>query len=119
MKIAVTSQGDNLTSLIDPRFGRAAYIIFIDTDTMRFESINNLKNKNAFKGAGIRTAKIVIKNGAKALITGFCGPNAFRLLEERGVQVADRLNGSVLDVIENFKTGQLVFSNCPNREKYW
>jgi predicted Fe-Mo cluster-binding NifX family protein len=49
MKIAVTSQGENLTSLIDPRFGRAAYIIIVDTATMRFESNNNLKNKNAFK----------------------------------------------------------------------
>ena len=69
--------------------------------------------------AGIRTAKIVSKNGCKALITGSCGPNAFRILEEGGVKVADRLNGRVLDVIKNFKTGQLVFSNFPNREKYW
>ncbi len=119
MKIAVTSQGDDLTSLIDLRFGRAAYIIIIDTDTMRFKTINNLKNKNAFKDAGIRAANKVCKDGAEVLITGFCGPSAYRILRESGIMVADRLNGRVLDVVENFKTGQLVFSNSANTEGYW
>jgi predicted Fe-Mo cluster-binding NifX family protein len=119
MKIAVTSQEKKLTSLIDPRFGRAAYILFVDTDTMKFEFIDNIKNKNAFKDAGIRTANIVCKNDAKVLITYFCGPNAYRTLEEAGIMVADRLNGRVLDGIENFRTGRLVFSNCANAERYW
>ncbi len=119
MKIAVTSQGDNLSALIDPRFGRAAYIIFVDTDTMQYEAIDNLKNKNAFKDAGVRTAKMVCKKGVKTLITGFCGPNAFTILEAGGVQVAGRLNGRVLDVINNFKTGRLVFSDHANTEQYW
>ncbi len=119
MKIAVTSQGDNLKSLIDPRFGRATYIIFVDTDTMRYEFIDNLSNKNAFKDAGVRTARMVCEKGVKVIITGFCGPNAFGILEAGGVQVADRLNGRVLDVIENFKTGRLVFSDRANAEQYW
>jgi len=64
MKIAVTSQGDNLTCLIDSRFGRAAYIILVDMETLKFETIDNLRNKNAFKNAGIRVANMVCKKRA-------------------------------------------------------
>jgi predicted Fe-Mo cluster-binding NifX family protein len=50
MKIAVTSQGDTLDSQLDPRFGRAAYIIIVDTQTLEFEALDNSTNKNSFKG---------------------------------------------------------------------
>ncbi|MDH3567576.1 MAG: dinitrogenase iron-molybdenum cofactor biosynthesis protein, partial [Desulfobacteraceae bacterium] len=33
MKIAVTSRGKDLDSPVDPRFGRAAYILVVDTKT--------------------------------------------------------------------------------------
>ena len=33
MKIAVTAQGGELTSELDPRFGRAAWFVIVDTDT--------------------------------------------------------------------------------------
>ncbi len=119
MKIAVTSQNKHLTSLIDSRFGRSAFILFVDTDTMSFESIDNSKNKNSFKNAGINTANAVLEYGAKILITGFCGPNAFNILKTSGIKVADRVNGRVIDVVENYKSGQLVFSNHANTEAYW
>ena len=32
MKIAVTAKGTGIDSQVDPRFGRAAYILVIDTD---------------------------------------------------------------------------------------
>ncbi len=102
MKIAVTSQGDNLNSLIDMRFGRAPFIIFVDTETLDFEAFNNSENKNAFKGAGTRLADMVSKRGAKVLLTGFCGPNAFSILKAAGVKVAASFNGSVLNVVENY-----------------
>ncbi|MCP3873113.1 MAG: dinitrogenase iron-molybdenum cofactor biosynthesis protein [Desulfobacteraceae bacterium] len=119
MKIAVTSQGDNLTCLIDSRFGRAAFIILVDMETFKFEAIDNLRNKNAFKNAGIRAANMVCKKGAEVVITGFCGPNAFSILKVAGIKVADRINGRVLDVVQNLKNGQLVFSNRANIEKHW
>ena len=33
MKIAVTSTGTELDSPVDPRFGRAAFILIVDSDT--------------------------------------------------------------------------------------
>ena len=39
------------------------------------------------QGAGIQAAQTVIGRGAEALITGFCGPKAFRVLTAAKVQV--------------------------------
>ncbi len=40
MKIAVTSQGTGIDSKIDPRFGRAAYILIIDMSDEKVEVID-------------------------------------------------------------------------------
>ena len=37
MKIAVTSKGVDLDSEVDPRFGRAAYVLVVDSETLSFE----------------------------------------------------------------------------------
>ncbi len=58
MKIAVTSRGTDLDAQVDPRFGRAAYIIIVDSDTMEFKALDNKENVNALKGAGIQAATI-------------------------------------------------------------
>ena len=59
MKIAVTSKGVDLDSEVDPRFGRAAYILVVDSETLSFDALDNKENVNAFKGAGIQAAKMV------------------------------------------------------------
>ena len=56
MKIAITAKGTTLTDEIDPRFGRAPYILIVDTETMEYEALDNSVNVNAFKGAGIQAA---------------------------------------------------------------
>ena len=76
MKLAITSKGDNLESEVDPRFGRASYIIIVDSETLEFTAIDNSINKNAFKGAGIKAATLISENTADVLLTGYCGPNA-------------------------------------------
>ncbi len=46
MKIAITSKGKDLESEIDPRFGRAAYILVVDTDSLEFEVLNKQNGTN-------------------------------------------------------------------------
>ena len=58
MKVAVTSSGKSLDSAVDPRFGRAAYFLIVDTDSLDFEVVDNADNINAFKGAGIQAAAL-------------------------------------------------------------
>jgi predicted Fe-Mo cluster-binding NifX family protein len=119
MKIAVTSQGDTLDSQVDPRFGRAAYILIVDTETLEFEAFDNNENKNAFKGAGIQAAAMVSDKGAKVLLTGFCGPNAYKTLETAGVKVANDQSGRVIDVVQKFKQGNVMFADGANKDGHW
>ena len=71
MKIAVTSKGTDLDSEVDPRFGRAAYIIIVDSETLEFEVVDNKENVNALKGAGIQAARMASDKKADVLLTGF------------------------------------------------
>ena len=41
MKIAISSMGRDLDAVIDPRFGRCACFVIVDTDDMSFEAFDN------------------------------------------------------------------------------
>ena len=71
MKIAVTSKGPDLDDPVDPRFGRAAYILVVDSETFDFDVLDNKENVNALKGAGIQAAGMISDKGVEVLITGF------------------------------------------------
>ena len=94
MKVAVTSQNDSLESEIDPRFGRCSYFLIIDTDTMVFDSISN-ESAMSSGGAGIQAAQTIAKTGAKAVVTGNMGPNAFQTLSAAGIKVFTGANGTI------------------------
>lgn len=105
MKIAVTATKPDLEGDIDPRFGRSKYFLIVDTDTLQFEAVEN-PNTSAGSGAGIRSAELVGKKGVEAVITGSCGPNAFRTLNAAGLKVVTGGSGSIKDAVENFKAGR-------------
>jgi predicted Fe-Mo cluster-binding NifX family protein len=119
MKIAITSQGQDLSAAVDPRFGRAAYIIVVDIDTLEFEVIDNSTNRNAFKGAGIQAAASISEKGAQVLLTGFCGPNAFKTLNAAGIKVANDAKGTIQEAIEQYKAGKFEFATDANVEGHW
>jgi predicted Fe-Mo cluster-binding NifX family protein len=119
MKIAISSQGKDLDSQIDPRFGRAAYILIVDTISHGIEVLDNSENVNAFKGAGIQAAVMVGDCGAEALLTGYCGPNAFKTLRAAGVIVANDVAGNVRDAINAFSEGKVSFADSANVEAQW
>jgi predicted Fe-Mo cluster-binding NifX family protein len=117
MKIAITSTGKTLDSQVDPRFGRAACFIIIDTETMSFNVIEN-ESVAASGGAGISSAKAVIDAGAKAVLTGNCGPNAERTLTAAGVKLYTGAAGTVAEAVELFKSGKLTVASGPNVESH-
>lgn len=119
MKIAVTSQGAHLDSQVDPRFGRAAYILIVDTETFDFEVLDNKENVNALKGAGIQAASMVSDKGAEVLLTGYCGPKAFQVLNAAKINVANNVGGTVRDAVKTFNEGKLSFANKANVEGQW
>ena len=106
MKIAVSATGTDLNSEIDPRFGRCAYFIIVNTDDMSFEAIEN-ESMSLGGGAGIQSGQFIASTGAKVLITGNVGPNASRTLNAAGLDVIVGVSGSVREAIERYKSGEL------------
>jgi len=100
MKIAISSMGRDLSEQIDPRFGRCAYFVIVDTDDMSFEAFDN-ENIALGGGAGIQAAQFVASKGAKVVITGNCGPNAVRTLSAAGVEVIVGQKGTIRETIDN------------------
>ena len=119
MKIAVTSKADKLETEVDPRFGRAPYILIVDSDSLDFDSIDNTENKNAFKGAGIQAAAMIAELNADILITGYCGPNAFKTLTASGIKVIDNQKGPIIEVVNKFNRGELVCATEANTDGHW
>ncbi len=119
MKTAVTSKGRDLDSQVDPRFGRAAYILVIDTDTFEYEVVDNSENAKAFKGAGIQAAAGISDKKAEVLLTGFCGPNAFKTLNAAGIRIADNAEGTVKEAVQAFLDGKLPYADSPNTDGHW
>ncbi len=112
MKVAVSSSGTDLAAQIDPRFGRCAYFIIVETDDLNFEAFNN-ENIALGGGAGIQSAQFVASKGARAVITGNCGPNALRTLTAAGIQVFVGQKGQVKAAVEKYKRGELSSTTEP------
>jgi len=106
MKVAISSSGKNLDSLIDPRFGRCPYFVIVETDDMSFEVFDN-DSIALGGGAGIQSAQFISSKGAKAVITGNCGPNAVKTLSAAGVELYLGTTGTVKEVLGNYKTGNM------------
>ncbi len=119
MKIAVTASGKTLDSEIDPRFGRAAYLLIVDTKALEVDIIDNQENKNAFKGSGIKAAAVICDKNAEVLLTGYCGPNAFKTLETAGIKVVNDQAGRVIDAVQQFKQGNVVYADGANKDGHW
>lgn len=119
MKVAITSMGQDLDSQVDPKFGRAAYILIADTDNKGVEVLDNSENINAFKGAGIQAAAMLSKKGAEVLLTGYCGPNAYKTLKAAGIRVVNDVSGKVKDAVEALKAGKVEYADGANVEAHW
>jgi predicted Fe-Mo cluster-binding NifX family protein len=119
MKVAVTSQGADLTSEVDPRFGRARCFIVFDTNTGDFSAHDNTQNLNAAQGAGIQAARKVADLGVEAVVTGNVGPKAFSVLQQTNMKIYLGAKGSVKEAFEEFRSGQLASAGEPNVEGHW
>jgi predicted Fe-Mo cluster-binding NifX family protein len=113
MKIAVSSSGNDLDSQVDPRFGRCAYFVIVETDDMGFEAFENGSIAMG-GGAGIQAAQFVASKGAKAVITGNVGPNAVQTLSAAGVETFVGQSGTVREAIDRYTKGKINSTSTPN-----
>jgi predicted Fe-Mo cluster-binding NifX family protein len=119
MKIVFTAQGETLDAPLDPRFGRAATFIVYDLDTESWEAVDNAQNLNAAQGAGIQAAQTVAGLGVAAIVTGNCGPKAFRVLQAAGVRIYTTAAGTVAEALVHYRAGTLPEAKAANVEGHW
>lgn len=113
MKIAVTSTGPTLESQVEARFGRCAYFLLIDIKTMDLEAVEN-PNLSLGGGAGIQSAQLLSEKRVTVVLTGNCGPNAFRVFGQAGIQVIVGVHGPVRQAVEQYQSGILTAASGPN-----
>jgi predicted Fe-Mo cluster-binding NifX family protein len=107
MRVCVTSKGPDLSSDVDPRFGRASYFIIHDDEAGSDEVVDNEQNVNAAGGAGVQSATTVAEKGCDWVVSGHMGPKALAVLKEAGVRVATGASGTVADALQAFSEGGL------------
>ena len=113
MKICVSAVANSLDAQLDPRFGRCPYFVIVDSESMQFEAIPNMAS-GAMGGAGIQAAQIIANKGVKVVITGNVGPNAFQALSAAGIKIVTGAFGTVREVVEKYKKGELSETNAPS-----
>lgn len=106
MKVAVSSSGKSLDSMLDPRMGRCQYFMLVNSETMDFEVIEN-GAANASGGAGIQAAQTLLNTKVDAVVTGNVGPNAWEILEAAGIKVYRSGTTTIEDVLKDFQAGRL------------
>jgi predicted Fe-Mo cluster-binding NifX family protein len=119
MKLIFTSTGSTLDAPLDPSFGRARHFLLYDTDSGASQVISNQQNLDAAQGAGIQAAQTIVRAGAEALITGHCGPKAFRVLAAAGVKVYNTDAPTVAAALARFQDRQLTEASSANVESHW
>lgn len=118
MKIAVTSTGPTLDDTVEARFGRCPYFLIIEPDSLELEAIPN-PNISLGGGAGIQSAQLMADKGVSVVLTGNCGPNAFRTFGAAGIKVITGIAGQVRQAVERFKAGEITADSSPSVESHF
>ena len=119
MKIAFTTSGETLEAPLDSRFGRAPKFLLYDLEKDYFELIENRQNLNATQGAGIQSAETVARSGAGCLVTGHCGPKAFRVLNAAGIAIYNCGEATVADALKAYRGGTLKKMKSADVDGHW
>jgi predicted Fe-Mo cluster-binding NifX family protein len=116
MKVADSATVAELSSQVDPRFGRAEYLRIIDTDSRAIvEVIDNKEAAGMAQGAGINLAGRVADAGAEAIITGVVGPKAAAVCEKAGIAMVNGASGTVAEAVEQFLADPQARAATPTR----
>jgi predicted Fe-Mo cluster-binding NifX family protein len=115
-KVAVSAQGTSLDDQVDPRFGRAAYHLVVDADSMEVQVLDNSASRSMGHGAGIQAAENVAKAGSEVLLSGFVGPKAYQALQAAGVKIGQGVDGmTVREAVDKYLAGQISMNDNPSR----
>ena len=86
MKVAVTSSGETPEALVDRRFGRCNYFVFMDTETGEVEFLAN-PNIDHLEGAGVAAVNLVAERGVEKVVSGEFGAKVKSILDKLKIQL--------------------------------
>ncbi|MCB5231103.1 MAG: NifB/NifX family molybdenum-iron cluster-binding protein [Candidatus Cloacimonas sp.] len=109
MKIVFTATGTGWEDKIDPRFGRAEYLLIFDEDTNKMINIDNRNIQSVEHGAGSKTAQLLFEHKPDVLITGNGpGGNALNLLSRLKINIYVGAAGmTVQEAYDAYKNNKL------------
>lgn len=107
MRIAVASTGPELSSQVEPRFGRAKYIIIHDTGSPEPEVLDNQEISQLTGGAGVKAAETVVGKQVDYVISQNFGPKALQVFKAANVKAAVVSGETVAHAIELAQRRQL------------
>jgi len=119
MKVAVSSQGPDLDSQVESRFGRAPCFVLVDTQSGELNLCNNFESIYTAHTAGMQAAGTLVSLGVAAVITNKIGPKAFGTLQAAKVRVYTTTSPTVGEAVEQFKAGSLQPLHRANAKEHW
>jgi predicted Fe-Mo cluster-binding NifX family protein len=119
MRIAVTTRGNDLDSEVDARFGRAPKFLLVDSETMSSQIVDNPQSLDLAQGAGVQSAQNILVRNPVVVLTGNCGPKAFKVLQAAGVKVVVGVKGKVADAVHAYLEGKVQPAQDANVEGHW
>ena len=119
MKVAISANSKDLEGMVDLRFGRASGFIIYNITDDTFKFIDNIQNLEASQGAGIQAAQNVVNEDIEALITGHCGPKAFKVLTSADIKIYVGAERSIKEALEKFKNNELQQIQSADVKGHW
>ncbi len=119
MKLAITAQGPDPSSLVDSHFGRARHFRIIDTETGQQMVVDNAEGVDAAQGAGIRAGQTLARLGVQVVITGHVGPKAWSALQAANIKAYAIEGGTTEQAAQTFMAGKLRELAQPDVRGHW
>ena len=67
----------------------------------------------------VRADQHVVEHDVSVVLTGHCGPKAFKVLQSAGIKIMTGAGGTVTDAIAQFNNGELEISAEADVEGHW
>jgi len=116
MRVAITARGPGLEFGIDESYGRAYWIMIIDTETGDIDALDNSEIRNVLQGAGEKVSHWLADLDIDVVVTGKVGPKALRQLLDYKIDIYHGACGSVAEALSDWKNGRLESAGVANCE---
>lgn len=105
MKIVISSNGKEIDSRLDPRFGRCSFFAVYHDERDEWSFLPNPGVLEG-SGAGIKAAQFLIKQNPDILLTGDLGPKAAQILNASDIKIYSLPEVTLEEALEQYKQGQ-------------